>query len=227
MPTPATACRWRSTTSPAVRRIRSSCSPTPPASTAMRCSRSPRRWRPRFHSWGMDFRGHGDTALPDGWTVSWDGYGDDAFAAASALAALPGGHGGVVAFGHSMGGAALGDGRCSSTRAVPAARAVRADRLPHRSAARPGRPEPAARRRAPTAVDVRVVRGGDRQLRLEAADVGVRPRRPRCVRAPRLPPGRRPRAAEVRSRTPRPTRSTTAASTRRGTRWTACRRRSW
>ena len=62
---------------------------------------------PRFHSWGMDFRGHGDTALPDDWTVSWDGYGDDAFAAASALAALPGGAGGIVAFGHSMGGAAL------------------------------------------------------------------------------------------------------------------------
>ncbi len=62
---------------------------------------------PHFHSWGMDFRGHGDTPLPGGWTVSWDGYGDDAFAAASALAALPGGAGGIVAFGHSMGGAAL------------------------------------------------------------------------------------------------------------------------
>jgi pimeloyl-ACP methyl ester carboxylesterase len=62
---------------------------------------------PRFHSWGMDFRGHGDTPLPAGWAASWDGYGDDAFAAASALAALPGGAGGIVAFGHSMGGAAL------------------------------------------------------------------------------------------------------------------------
>jgi pimeloyl-ACP methyl ester carboxylesterase len=62
---------------------------------------------PRSHSWGMDFRGHGDTPLPDGWTVSWDGYGDDAFAVASALASLPGGEGGIVAFGHSMGGAAL------------------------------------------------------------------------------------------------------------------------
>lgn len=62
---------------------------------------------PRFHSWGMDSRGHGDTPLPAGWTVSWEGYGDDAFAAASALAELPGGAGGIVGFGHSMGGSAL------------------------------------------------------------------------------------------------------------------------
>ena len=111
---------------------------------------------PRFHSWGMDFRGHGDTPLPAGWAASWDGYGDDAFAAASALAALPGAAGGIVAFGHSMGGAALRDGGGPPARAVPAARAVRADRLPQRPAARPRRPEPAARRRPPSAVDVRL-----------------------------------------------------------------------
>ena len=62
---------------------------------------------PRLHSYGIDFRGHGDTARPPGWTVSWDGYGDDALAAAEAVAALPGGEGGIVGFGHSMGGAGL------------------------------------------------------------------------------------------------------------------------
>jgi pimeloyl-ACP methyl ester carboxylesterase len=62
---------------------------------------------PRFHSWGMDFRGHGDTPLPAGWEVAWDGYGDDAFAAAASLAERPGGDGGIIGFGHSMGGASL------------------------------------------------------------------------------------------------------------------------
>jgi pimeloyl-ACP methyl ester carboxylesterase len=62
---------------------------------------------PRFHSWGMDFRGHGDTPLPPDWKVAWDGYGDDAFAAAAALQERAGGAGGIVAFGHSMGGAGL------------------------------------------------------------------------------------------------------------------------
>ena len=57
----------------------------------------------RFHSWALDHRGHGDTPLPDGWQVDWHGYGDDALAAVHAIA--PGG--GVVAFGHSMGGTAL------------------------------------------------------------------------------------------------------------------------
>jgi pimeloyl-ACP methyl ester carboxylesterase len=62
---------------------------------------------PRLHSYGMDFRGHGDTALPPDWAVAWAGYGDDALAASTALAALPGGGDGIVGFGHSMGGAAL------------------------------------------------------------------------------------------------------------------------
>jgi pimeloyl-ACP methyl ester carboxylesterase len=62
---------------------------------------------PRFHSYALDFRGHGDTAPPPNWTVAWDGYGDDALAAAETTAALPGGEGGIVAFGHSMGGAGL------------------------------------------------------------------------------------------------------------------------
>jgi pimeloyl-ACP methyl ester carboxylesterase len=62
---------------------------------------------PRFHTFAMDFRGHGDTALPPGWAVSWTGYGEDAAAAARAVAALPGGGDGLVGFGHSMGGAGL------------------------------------------------------------------------------------------------------------------------
>ena len=85
---------------------------------------------------------------------------------------------------------------------------------------RPPRPrsaEPAARRRPPAAAGVRLVRGGDRQLRVQAADGGLRPRRPRRLRAPRLPPRGRPDPPEVRARTPRPTRSTRAASTRPGT----------
>lgn len=62
---------------------------------------------PRFHTLAMDFRGHGDTALPPGWAVSWTGYGEDASAAARAVAELPGGEDGIVGFGHSMGGAGL------------------------------------------------------------------------------------------------------------------------
>jgi pimeloyl-ACP methyl ester carboxylesterase len=62
---------------------------------------------PRSHVFGMDFRGHGDTARPVGWSVAWNAYGDDALAAAALLGELPGGEGGLVAFGHSMGGAAL------------------------------------------------------------------------------------------------------------------------
>jgi pimeloyl-ACP methyl ester carboxylesterase len=62
---------------------------------------------PRSHSYALDFRGHGDTERPAGWRVQWDGYGDDALAAAETVAALPGGEGGIVGFGHSMGGACL------------------------------------------------------------------------------------------------------------------------
>ena len=62
---------------------------------------------PAFHTLAMDFRGHGDTARPPGWKVAWSGYGEDALAAARAVAALPGAAGGVAAFGHSMGGAGL------------------------------------------------------------------------------------------------------------------------
>ena len=56
-----------------------------------------------FRSYALDYRGHGDTARPDGWQVDWDRYGDDALAAARAVAPDRG----LVGFGHSMGGAGL------------------------------------------------------------------------------------------------------------------------
>jgi len=56
-----------------------------------------------FTSFALDYRGHGDTARPDDWQVDWTRYGDDALAAAQAIAP----DGGLVGFGHSMGGAAL------------------------------------------------------------------------------------------------------------------------
>jgi pimeloyl-ACP methyl ester carboxylesterase len=56
-----------------------------------------------FTSFALDYRGHGDTARPDDWQVDWDRYGDDALAAAQAVAP----DGGLVGFGHSMGGAGL------------------------------------------------------------------------------------------------------------------------
>jgi pimeloyl-ACP methyl ester carboxylesterase len=56
-----------------------------------------------FTSFALDYRGHGDTARPDDWEVDWDRYGDDALAAARAVAPDRG----LVGFGHSMGGAGL------------------------------------------------------------------------------------------------------------------------
>jgi pimeloyl-ACP methyl ester carboxylesterase len=56
-----------------------------------------------FRSYALDYRGHGDTARPDDWDVDWAGYGDDALAAARAVAP----DGGLIGFGHSMGGAGL------------------------------------------------------------------------------------------------------------------------
>jgi pimeloyl-ACP methyl ester carboxylesterase len=62
---------------------------------------------PRFHTFGADLRGHGDTERPPDWAVDWDRYGDDALAVAERIATLPGADGGLIGFGHSMGGAAL------------------------------------------------------------------------------------------------------------------------
>ncbi len=56
-----------------------------------------------FTSYAVDYRGHGDTARPDDWRVEWERYGDDALAAARTVAP----DGGLVGFGHSMGGACL------------------------------------------------------------------------------------------------------------------------
>ena len=56
-----------------------------------------------FSTYALDYRGHGDTARPDDWQVDWDRYGDDALAAARAVAPA----GGLIGFGHSMGGAGL------------------------------------------------------------------------------------------------------------------------
>jgi pimeloyl-ACP methyl ester carboxylesterase len=57
----------------------------------------------RFTSFALDYRGHGATPRPDDWQVDWERYGDDALAAVTAVAP----NGGLVGFGHSMGGAAL------------------------------------------------------------------------------------------------------------------------
>jgi len=61
----------------------------------------------QFHSWAIDHRGHGATAPLAGWeqavAVDWRPFGVDALAVTRAMS--PGG--GVVGFGHSMGGAAL------------------------------------------------------------------------------------------------------------------------
>ena len=62
-----------------------------------------RRLGDNFTSFGLDHRGHGTTALTNNWQVDWSKYGDDAHAAAEAIAP----DGGLVAFGHSMGGASL------------------------------------------------------------------------------------------------------------------------
>jgi pimeloyl-ACP methyl ester carboxylesterase len=55
------------------------------------------------HCWSVDFRGYGDSTLPDDWAVRWSAYGDDALVAARHAAKDTS----VVAAGHSMGAAAL------------------------------------------------------------------------------------------------------------------------
>ena len=59
-----------------------------------------------FRIHGLDYRGHGNSTQPAGWDgepVDWRGCGDDAVLAARTIAP----DGGIVGFGHSMGGAAL------------------------------------------------------------------------------------------------------------------------
>ena len=57
----------------------------------------------RFTSYALDYRGHGSTPLDEGWSGDWERYGDDAVAAATAIAP----DGGLIGFGHSMGATAL------------------------------------------------------------------------------------------------------------------------
>ena len=54
----------------------------------------------------FDYRGYGDTVPPAGWTLSWEGFGDDALAVARDTVKRSGGRR-VVGVGHSMGGAGL------------------------------------------------------------------------------------------------------------------------
>ena len=137
---------------------------------------------PRFHSYGMDFRGHGDTPLPpDGWAVDGMATATTPFAAAAALAALPGARAGSSGSGTRWAAPPL---------VMAAARRPELFRLlvlfepiifPIDRLRDPTTPNPlrdgARRRRAM----FDSLRRGDRQLRLQAADVGVRPRRPRRV----------------------------------------------
>lgn len=60
-----------------------------------------------FESFALDYRGHGSTARPHDWQVDWTRYGDDALAAARAVAALTEDDRGLVGYGHSMGATGL------------------------------------------------------------------------------------------------------------------------
>ncbi|MEY2403085.1 MAG: hypothetical protein QOD38_636 [Acidimicrobiaceae bacterium] len=54
----------------------------------------------RHHVWGLDFRGHGDTAAPDNGRFDWNGMADDLEAVIEQLTSSP-----LAVFGHSLGGA--------------------------------------------------------------------------------------------------------------------------
>ena len=69
-----------------------------------RCYEPVARRLPGRHCNAFDYRGHGDTPLPEG-EIDWQRYGDDAEAVAAWLAEREGGP--IDAFGHSMGGACL------------------------------------------------------------------------------------------------------------------------
>lgn len=60
----------------------------------------------RYRCVALDYRGHGATNVTQGWQVDWERYGDDAVAAASLAASLNPSPG-LLAVGHSMGGACL------------------------------------------------------------------------------------------------------------------------
>ena len=79
------------------------------------------------------------TPAPSGWEVDWRRYGDDASAAARAIAP----DGGLIGFGHSMGGSALLMAARPRSVAVRSDHRLRADRRRRRSS------------RAPTTVHLR------------------------------------------------------------------------
>ena len=60
----------------------------------------------RFSCTTFDYRGYGDTAAPANWSLSWEGFGDDALSMSRDVVAQ---HEGapLVGVGHSMGGAGL------------------------------------------------------------------------------------------------------------------------
>ena len=61
-----------------------------------------------FHCYSFDYRGHGDSGLPQDWKANWSGYGDDALAVARVIAAAKTSTAtSIIGAGHSMGGAAL------------------------------------------------------------------------------------------------------------------------
>jgi pimeloyl-ACP methyl ester carboxylesterase len=60
----------------------------------------------RYRCLALDYRGHGATRVDASWKVDWERYGDDAHAAGQFAAAHDTGSG-VLAVGHSMGGACL------------------------------------------------------------------------------------------------------------------------
>lgn len=55
------------------------------------------------HGWALDFRGHGDSTLPETGDIGWAGMGEDVVAVVDRLGA----EGPLYGIGHSMGGAAL------------------------------------------------------------------------------------------------------------------------
>jgi pimeloyl-ACP methyl ester carboxylesterase len=52
-----------------------------------------------FHVWGLDFRAHGDSTVPDSGRFDWAGFADDLLNVIDALDARP-----ISVFGHSLGG---------------------------------------------------------------------------------------------------------------------------
>ena len=154
-----------------------------------------------FTSYALDFRGFGDTARPEDWQVEWARYGDDALAAARAVAP----DGGLVGFGHSMGGAGLlmaahrDPGLFDLIVAFEPIVFPPREVDPHDGTENNGTLLSAGARKRRAIV--RLLRRCRRELFLEAADDGIRFRRRPALRGPRIPTISRRRPPEVRPRT--------------------------